>query len=302
MDTVPSIRLYDRIVSRNVPLAPLGASFVASENWRSIEAGTRAKLAAIEGQRIVADKIDEFVTATFLDSATGNLLFDSHQMPNLIPPFETFWVEWAISDPFMRQRGLTMAGSLVQSVSSSELQLFGFELRFFLYAERAAYVFRMAHIALVSSTMTDGAMSKLAIVTDPEITGLQADVSLENSMVAAILPSALLTVSFMNCGNAQVSWVRPPEQLAKAFSRRNKGYKPSPFRTIDIVPVTRLMAEKRQAGEGTRSTVFHTIRGHFKRYADKGLFGKHKGTFFFPSHQAGSKSENQRPGGYRIKL
>jgi hypothetical protein len=111
----------------------------------------------------------------------------------------------------------------------------------------------------------------------------------------------LLAVSFMNCRNVRLDWVHPPAALAKAFRRRNRGANLSPYRIIDILPMTRLLSTLKSSDAEGDAMRFQTVRGHFKRYSQNGLFGKHKGTFFFPSHERGSADRETRHGHYRIR-
>lgn len=121
------------------------------------------------------------------------------------------------------------------------------------------------------------------------------------------VPPALLTLSFMNCGNVVVEWLSPPLKLAKRHAGRT-GRQPVKYAVIQIKAMTRLIpvpepGEGAEDGKRRVSQEFRLIRGHFKRYEHgKGLFGQHKGTFFFSAHTSGTADRKSRQGGYRMEV
>jgi hypothetical protein len=118
---------------------------------------------------------------------------------------------------------------------------------------------------------------------DPEKT-------LMNMMKAANFP-VLLALTFSHCKNVKTERLPPPpERLQK--SRVSKG-KPRLARAHVIVIDPMKKALREGAGQsnytpGSAQTL-HIVRGHFKTFEERPLFGKYKGMFWFPMHVAGSK-------------
>lgn len=303
MTTGPaSVRLYDRIVSGRYPLAPLESTFTDAGAWAAAEQWTMREIQQCE--RIVADQIDEFVTANFTDPVAGTQTVDSYLLPNLIPPFPQLWIEWRVSDPYMRAKGFRLAGALVLCTTDKGAGMHGFEIRCFLDYERQ-HIFQITTAVMVASHIDTGDMSYMACVPDPQIYGLQREIAPGRSMASVLALSALTTVSFVNCRNVAMPWVQPPEKFARAYGRRT-GKKLAPYRVIDIVPMSRFLSKQfgdERDPKRRAEMAFQTVRGHMKRYSDgAGLFGRHKGTFFFSAHDRGSADRKTRQGGYRIKF
>lgn len=89
----------------------------------------------------------------------------------------------------------------------------------------------------------------------------------------------LLTLSMLHCKNVELIDVKPPKKLSEAHKKR-RGVPLCKYKTLEIEPFKQAAGPKgidrQQLGRELRIR-----RGHFKDYRESGLFGKHKGLFWW---------------------
>jgi hypothetical protein len=89
-----------------------------------------------------------------------------------------------------------------------------------------------------------------------------------------------LALSFCNCKNISVRRDPVPAGLRSARQRRGR-IEVDAYRTIEIGPVKKMLAASTWGGNIQRA--LRMRRAHFKTYtAEKPLFGKHSGRYFWP--------------------
>jgi hypothetical protein len=102
-----------------------------------------------------------------------------------------------------------------------------------------------------------------------------------------LIHPALMALTFLNCKNV-ASCERDPDAGESEAHRRKHGRPLVKFKTLHIDPMTRLIREaSRQPGGGGGSPL-HICRGHFKDYRERGLFGRHKGIYWWDHYVRGS--------------
>ncbi len=113
-----------------------------------------------------------------------------------------------------------------------------------------------------------------------------------NAMKAVCFP-IWLALTFMNCKGVATERVAPvPEKLQKSRQSKGKG-RLHRAHVIVIDPMRRVI--KAGTGENHYSAkALHIVRGHFREYDEKPLFGKYRGLFWVPMHTAGNVGEVQR--------
>jgi hypothetical protein len=80
--------------------------------------------------------------------------------------------------------------------------------------------------------------------------------------------------------------VDPPAKLSKAHQRRH-GTPLLKFKRLEIEAIK--TAFRKESGEHTGiKQSLHICRGHFKDYRQSGLFGHHKGLYWWDMHVRGS--------------
>jgi hypothetical protein len=117
---------------------------------------------------------------------------------------------------------------------------------------------------------------------------------------------ALLTISFLHCKNVLLTDVQPPIKRVHNKAAKRRGEKdiiPMRYKVLDIKPMRQVL--KNEGSEDTQGTskALHICRGHFKHYENgRGLFGKYKGTYWFPEQTRGTLKQGLVDKDYRIKL
>lgn len=101
-----------------------------------------------------------------------------------------------------------------------------------------------------------------------------------------LLSSLAVTVfSLLNCKNVTTVPVEPPSFAQQTRARRGK----LPLYRHHTLAITVPGAQhERAAAKGAGEPLaLHWKRGHFKEYKDRGLFGKHRGLYWWSPHLAG---------------
>jgi hypothetical protein len=110
----------------------------------------------------------------------------------------------------------------------------------------------------------------------------------------------MLAYSFSHCKNATVREVRTPARLAKRTLERH-GISPRTYSMIEIDAMRKVLRAEGRSGEVGGRRALHFCRGHFKTYTERGLFGKHFGTFFVAMHARGNPEDGEVVSQYRVR-
>jgi hypothetical protein len=126
--------------------------------------------------------------------------------------------------------------------------------------------------------------------------------SLMNSVCTTcwmFLSVAFLTISFMHCKNVQLSEEKMKRQERR--ERERKGFQ-TKYHVLQIDPMKEVLRKQGNIETNGLKKALHICRGHFKTYTEKGLFGKHKGTFWVGQHVKGNKAEGEVLKDYHVKV
>ena len=108
----------------------------------------------------------------------------------------------------------------------------------------------------------------------------------------------LFSICLMNCrGARQVEYQVPPKVLKKRLSRGEPAFKTY---VLDVEPTKLARRPGQSNGESGIEMSQHFCRGHFGDYREKGLFGKHKGLFWFGPHIRGNPNVGVIDKSYRL--
>ena len=111
-----------------------------------------------------------------------------------------------------------------------------------------------------------------------------------------------LAQSFLHCRNVSTQQHVPPPKLSKAFNRRH-GRPLVQFKTLAIEPMKEVLRKQGRIEQNGLPKALHLCRGHFKDYRNSaGLFGKHKGLFWWDMHARGDLEHGAVVKDYAIKL
>ena len=131
---------------------------------------------------------------------------------------------------------------------------------------------------------------------------LDFDNSVEIHQLCGLALPAYLATSFLHCRNVITEDKSPPPKLSKAHNRRH-GEPLVRFKTLIIEPMKQVLRKQGQIEHQGLSYALHLCRGHFKDYRNSaGLFGRHKGLFWWDLHTRGSLDQGAVVKDYEIKL
>lgn len=116
--------------------------------------------------------------------------------------------------------------------------------------------------------------------------------------------TGLLAISFLHCKNVSLEDIKPPFKTVHNRGQKKRGvqpYQPVPYKVLNIQPMKQVLHhEGRSATNGSKKAL-HICRGHFKHYGNgRGLFGKYKGTYWFPQQVRGEKKRGVTTKDYNI--
>jgi hypothetical protein len=97
----------------------------------------------------------------------------------------------------------------------------------------------------------------------------------------------LLTLTLMHCKNV----VRVDNSATPTISknwRKKHGRPLVNFKTLNIAPLKTILRREGSADQSNLKLSLHICRGHFRDYRQRGLFGKHRGIYWWDSFVRGS--------------
>lgn len=249
--------------------------------------------------------------------------------PNVMPPFARYFVEWdVVADGGRRVTGGILftsqpldAPSKVSAVKTAEPGLAGQDLLGCTLVEADIFIDVSGHIthlgAVVYFADVDGKTKRLSdrgcFIAKPDeraqrelapamaragesdafaqIAARRPQSSPFISLMVSLLNVGVLATCFMHSRSTRLS---PAETKQSEVRKRllKPGQRPAPsvrYHVLEIEPLKKILrTEGRQAEDGLKKAL-HTVRGHFKLYADKGMFGRDdlRGLFWFESHDRG---------------
>lgn len=139
----------------------------------------------------------------------------------------------------------------------------------------------------------DNGRGLIAINVPQWLTGAVFPPDVELAMAKGMLPllhCQWLFISFLHTKNTTMVDVEPSPQLKKK-SLRKRGYPIHGYRMLEIEPLKQVLETEGRAKEVGLQRALHICRGHFRDYRKRGLFGKHKGIFWFEAHLRGGRKK-----------
>lgn len=116
-----------------------------------------------------------------------------------------------------------------------------------------------------------------------------------------LLFAVVLALNFLHCKNVTVVNNALPKPHSKHKVREQRGWHYT-FKTLQIGPVTRLLATEGRSETVGVMQAMHICRGHFKTYtADAPLMGKHQGTYWWSDQVRGSANAGIVDKDYELK-
>lgn len=114
------------------------------------------------------------------------------------------------------------------------------------------------------------------------------DASYFGDISVLVVTRCAFVLSLMHCRNVTRREVVPPRALSKRNAER-RGRPLVRYYTLDIEPMRKVLRTEGRMDEVGLKRALHICRGHFKDYRDSGgLFGRHKGLYWWDANVRGS--------------
>ncbi|MCC6362989.1 MAG: hypothetical protein IT165_05660 [Bryobacterales bacterium] len=302
----------------------------APNPFTKLAAGIRADLG--NATVLVIDNVAQYFFAHH--SHSDGRLDGPEQFPHLAPPFPCAFYEYTL-DPSMYRRMFTNAkngaaqminqvGILVQSVDAEQTRSWIPDLSSILgehisgssrWAQAISVfvrqnadrdVFGPCALLCIGVSADGRSTSPLRCrpwgLSDEAYDLLPDELLLSMERLGGLALPALLATSFLHCRNVSTQQNVPPPKLSKAFNRR-QGRPLVQFKTLAIEPMKEVLRKQGRVEQNGLSKALHLCRGHFKDYRNSaGLFGKHKGLFWWDLHARGELEHGAVVKDYAIKL
>lgn len=96
-----------------------------------------------------------------------------------------------------------------------------------------------------------------------------------------ITKPTLLAICFMHCKNVHLDPFKRPRELMRRFERTKNPGLHVHYKTLRIEQMRRVIETEGKLSEHGAKKALHICAGHFKDYRQSGLFGKHKGLYWW---------------------
>ena len=111
----------------------------------------------------------------------------------------------------------------------------------------------------------------------------------------------LLAISFMHCKNVSVDVVDRPEKLVRKWKKNDDPRAEMKYHTLSISQMQSVLRKEGNSESAGLKRALHICRGRFRDYRQRGLFGKHKGVYWFDQHVRGTASAGAIRKDYEVK-
>ena len=214
--------------------------------------------------------------------------------PCVAPPFPLFWMEYRV--PKMITGGkppmtvpMEFGGQRVGffwGMEERAADSLGWDLTSYMFVEDGdcavgpLYSVRLETDSLGQPARPTGSFLPKDLHTKPD----EAEIA-HTTMFTLHYP-AFLAICFMHCSNVQLEDHRPKDSHLRKHQKLY-GRAPIVYKTLNITPMQNIIRSKGGPSCGLKQAL-HIMRGHFKQFDKKPLFGKHKGLWWWSSQLRGS--------------
>jgi len=216
-----------------------------------------------------------------------------YELPSLAPPYPEMWFEWQDSD----QDDMAVYARTQRTADGWEYGLFCFSKIKKILAFHPVYVtFRVPS----SGKLKMGEELDMSYYAGLHLEGIPSEeaenfvVDLNNNHIGMML----FAISLMHCKN--IVAIEKGGQNPNIRNRRHRS-KGTKHYVLDVIPARNIKRVEYEHPAGGIQQRLHFRRGHFKEYAaERPLFGKYVGTFWWEAHVAGKAEHGKVIKDYQI--
>lgn len=282
----------------------------AADKWLDPSGFRDPLLEALRGKpTIVADNVFQLCWENVVDAEDD---YGLKSCPNAAPPFPSFWIEARIPKGAIDYHSI---GCMVDAMPVDEAGKVGDVLdcgSLVRIAEAHPDAKWVVH-ALVLLQKVRGEvfpLCSLAVAVDAEgrvlgdydlgVRGKELATNEAKGAFRLMLAFLFNAIAFMHCKNVKQV---PSEDNRKLNAARVKRGKKPLFRyhTLQIEGMRTVLATEGRIGSTGIKQALHICRGHFKRFDDKPLFGRHRGLYWWEQQVRGRSREGVVVKDYAMK-
>ncbi len=227
--------------------------------------------------------------------------------PNIAPPFPLMWVEF--SNPSANFRTSSdgkeflneniSIGVLIYS-SRNEEGIFHCESFWIFLTKNDDLAYQGCYIyELDKNGLLIGDKDKALLYIAPSDSAIEQIRKHGTNSLGPIMAILFMGLSLMHCKNVKLI-DSPLSRQQRRYLERHASNEIR-FKTLEIEPFKKTVKDIGHEGKLT-SQALHVCRGHFKHFEDKPLFGKFKGTYWWPQMVRGNKRFGEIKKDYDIKV
>lgn len=260
-----ALRLLDRFLNEPVQVSP---AFLSDGMGGAAETVEEVRRVAERAEAFWIQNVADYLYSLILDDGRTNWDW-FRDFPNVAPPFEVAWYEYARNE----DDGVFRVAALISSNRSDE----GWSSEVDVVIDDGDVIWLYPTVAECDID-PDGTLEGLTNHSAANVESF--------SMMIAMMPT-LLAISFLHCKNVVTEREKVPEKLRRARQRR-LGRPPVRYQTLTIEPMRQVLEREGGASRQGLAKALHICRGHFADYREgRGLFGKHHGVYWVDSHVRG---------------
>lgn len=208
-------------------------------------------------------------------------------LPNCAPPFEVMWFEYHF--------GSRTFGVGIQGVENGPGRTFPWTLHWSVVATSLDNQ-TISAVAQSSWNVTeDGHLDidhSREIFIEPPWGELfwndEKDENYNAAMFVTLALPALMAICFMHCRNVEMIDMNIAKIGKGSQLQRRRPL--AEWKMLKIRAMTKILDGSGERGDSL-ATRLHICRGHFKDFTKSGLFGRHKGVYWWHSHLRGDEAE-----------
>lgn len=261
---------------------------------------------------VIVDEVAAYLSGNVLG---GSGTWRVQDLPTVTPPFQSVFLETTSPNPEAPIRSWGAFFSRLDQLQVEtnpkirsedvrwvvEMALL-FDDRGVIKTHPAVYVFYLDGAGQLLCDGEGNTLYETATIVEPELAGiLEKDArweELKDATFSLALPF-WFAFAFMHCRNVTLESPTVSRQVRRQANR--KGTPLLDYRVLNIEPMKGVLRTEGGLADSGPGVALHICRGHFKDFRDgPGLFGKHKGIYWWEGSVRGSLSKGKVEKDYHV--
>lgn len=251
--------------------------------------------------------------ADYLYMANDKEIWTHKDFPNIAPPFPNMWFEYRTPE-FSNDSGVKkqwteeMKGCLGVFIKSKEVNFPNVKwicnsFYFIKFNNQREFppIFLGCLIWMVDADDKSSNKDHVLMMTPHQDINTEKRKQEMLDWLSSLSYTPKLTICFLHCKNVTMKEEFSPSHNLN-LSRERKGKVPLLKKYVLEIDQIKKIIRAASNGDAITSKALHICRGHFKDFNARGLFGKHKGIYWWPMQTRGNKEFGEIQKDYEVKL